>query len=41
MLAERIWRDGQPFDAILFTLLASDFDPGEFPPVYVDPEPNE
>lgn len=37
VLAQRIWRDGEGHDAVLFALLARDFDPALWPPVEVDP----
>lgn len=37
VLAERIWRDGVGHDAVLFALLARDFDPAQWPAVEVDP----
>jgi RimJ/RimL family protein N-acetyltransferase len=37
VLAERIWSDDEPYDAIMFALLASDFDPAAWPAVEVDP----
>lgn len=39
VLAQRIWRDGVGHDAILFALLARDFETGEWPSVEVDPSP--
>lgn len=33
VLARRIWRDGVGHDAIMFALLAEDFDPGAWPSV--------
>lgn len=39
VLAQRIWRDGVGHDAMLFALLASDFDRDAYPPVVVDPSP--
>lgn len=38
VLAERIWRAGKPYDAIIFAMLASEFDRSAFPPVHVDDE---
>jgi ribosomal-protein-alanine N-acetyltransferase len=39
VLAQRIWRDDVGHDAILFALLARDFDAAAWPQVTVDPEP--
>ena len=39
VLAQRLWRDGVGHDAVLFALLADDYDPAAWPPVEVDPEP--
>ena len=33
VLARRIWRDGAGHDAVLFALLADDFDPAQWPEV--------
>jgi RimJ/RimL family protein N-acetyltransferase len=33
VLAQRIWRDEQPYDAALFVLLADEFDPSAWPEV--------
>lgn len=38
VLAQRIWRDGEGHDAIMFALLADDFDAARWPQVDVDPE---
>ena len=40
VLAERIWRDDVGHDAVLFALLASEFDASEWPEVSIDPEPD-
>ena len=37
VLGERIWRDGHSHDAVMFALLASEFDPDAWPLVEVDP----
>lgn len=39
VLAQRIWRDGAGHDAVLFALLADDFDASHWPPVELDPRP--
>jgi len=39
VLAQRIWRDDVGHDAIMFALLARDFQADEWPAVDVDPEP--
>jgi hypothetical protein len=39
VLALRIWRDVVGLDAILFALLAADFDRAAWPAVEVDPQP--
>lgn len=37
VLGDRIHRDGEAHDAVLFALLARDFDPAQWPAVEVDP----
>lgn len=37
VLVRRIWRDGVGHDAVLFALLADEFDRSAYPPVDVDP----
>lgn len=37
VLAQRVWRDGIGHDAVMFALLASEFDPAGWPSVEVDP----
>ncbi len=38
VLAQRIWRDDEGHDAIMFALLADEFDASHWPAVEVDPE---
>lgn len=37
VLAQRLWRDGVGHDAVLFAMLAEEFDPAQWPEVEVDP----
>ncbi|MCW2961899.1 MAG: GCN5-related N-acetyltransferase [Thermoleophilia bacterium] len=36
VLAQRIWRDGAGHDAVLFALLADEFEPSAWPDVHID-----